>query len=38
LKTAKSENVRFHIGLGFDVVEELPMLAAQLWFMRQQPK
>jgi ribosomal protein S18 acetylase RimI-like enzyme len=36
LKTAKPENVRFYIGHGFEVVEELPMLAAHLWFMRRE--
>jgi ribosomal protein S18 acetylase RimI-like enzyme len=38
LKTVKPENVRFYIGLGFEVVEESPMLAAHLWFMRRQPR
>ena len=38
LKTAKPENVRFYMGHGFDVVEELPMLAAHLWFMRREPQ
>jgi ribosomal protein S18 acetylase RimI-like enzyme len=38
LKTAKTENVRFYVGLGFEVVEESPMLAAHLWFMRRQPQ
>jgi ribosomal protein S18 acetylase RimI-like enzyme len=32
LETAKPENVRFYIGLGFEVVEESPMLSAHLWF------
>jgi ribosomal protein S18 acetylase RimI-like enzyme len=38
LETAKPENVRFYIGLGFEVVEESPMLSAHLWFMRRQPQ
>ena len=38
LKTAKPGNVRFYIGLGFEVVEESPMLAAHLWFMRRRPR
>jgi ribosomal protein S18 acetylase RimI-like enzyme len=38
LKTAKPKNVRFYMGLGFEVVEESPMLAAHLWFMRRQPQ
>ncbi|MGA2307526.1 MAG: GNAT family N-acetyltransferase [Acidimicrobiales bacterium] len=38
LETAKPENVRFYIGLGFEVVEESPMLKAHLWFMRRQPQ
>jgi ribosomal protein S18 acetylase RimI-like enzyme len=37
LKTAKPENVRFYMGHGFEVVDESPMLAAHLWFMRRQP-
>jgi ribosomal protein S18 acetylase RimI-like enzyme len=37
LETAKPENVRFYIGLGFEVVEESPMLSAHLWFMRREP-
>ncbi len=38
LETAKPENVRFYIGLGFEVVEESPMLAAHMWFMRREPR
>jgi ribosomal protein S18 acetylase RimI-like enzyme len=38
LKTAKTKNLRFYNGLGFEVVEESPMLAAHLWFMRRQPR
>jgi ribosomal protein S18 acetylase RimI-like enzyme len=38
LKTAKPKNVRFYMGLGFEVVEESPMLTAHLWFMRRQPQ
>ena len=38
LKTAKPENVPFYTGLGFEVVEESPMLTAHLWFMRRQPQ
>src|SRR5450631_4020800 len=34
LKTAKPKNVRFYMGLGFEVVDESTMLAAHLWFMR----
>ena len=38
VKTAKAKNVRFYNGLGFEVVDESPMLAAHLWFMRRQPR
>jgi hypothetical protein len=38
LETAKPENVRLHIGLGFEVVEESPMLTDHLWFMRREPQ
>jgi ribosomal protein S18 acetylase RimI-like enzyme len=38
LKTVKPENVRFYIGLGFEVVDESPMLEAHLWFMRRPPQ
>ena len=38
LETAKPENVRFYIGLGFEVVAESPMLSSHLWFMRRQPR
>jgi ribosomal protein S18 acetylase RimI-like enzyme len=38
LKTVKPKNVRFYVGLGFEVVEEGPMMAAHLWFMRRQPQ
>jgi ribosomal protein S18 acetylase RimI-like enzyme len=38
VKTAKSENVCFYNGLGFEVIEESPMLAAHLWFMCRQPR
>ncbi len=38
VKTAKARNVRFYNGLGFEVVEESPMLAAHLWFMCRQPR
>lgn len=34
LETEKPENVRFYLGLGFEVVDEVPMLAARFWFMR----
>jgi ribosomal protein S18 acetylase RimI-like enzyme len=34
LETSKPENVRFYMNLGFEVVEESPMLTANLWFMR----
>jgi ribosomal protein S18 acetylase RimI-like enzyme len=37
LETDKPENVRFYIGLGFEVVEEVPMFSARNWFMRRQP-
>lgn len=36
LETDKPENVRFYIGLGFEVVEEVPMLTARFWFMRRE--
>jgi ribosomal protein S18 acetylase RimI-like enzyme len=38
LETDKPENVRFYIGLGFEVVEEAPMLASNFWFMRRHPR
>jgi ribosomal protein S18 acetylase RimI-like enzyme len=38
LKTAKTENVHFYSGHGFEVVEESTMLATPLWFMRRQPR
>jgi len=38
LKTAKPENVGFYNGHGFEVADELPMLAAHLWFMRREPQ
>jgi hypothetical protein len=38
LETAKPEYVRFYIGLGFEIVEESPMLTAHLWFMRREPQ
>jgi len=38
LETAKPENVRFYINLGFEVVEESPMLTAHMWFMRREPQ
>ena len=34
LETDKPENVRFYIGLGFEVVAEAPMLSSHFWFMR----
>ena len=36
LETDKPENVRFYIGLGFEVVEEVPMLTSRRWFMRRE--
>lgn len=36
LETDKPENVRFYIGLGFEVVEEAPMLTSNFWFMRRE--
>jgi ribosomal protein S18 acetylase RimI-like enzyme len=36
LETDKPENVRFYIGLGFEVVEEAPMLTSRFWFMRRE--
>jgi len=38
VKTAKSGNLRFYEGLGFEVVDEAPMLAVRLWFMRRPPR
>ena len=38
LKTVKPGNVRFHRGLGYEVVDESPMLSAHLWFMRRPPR
>jgi ribosomal protein S18 acetylase RimI-like enzyme len=37
LETDKPENVRFYIGLGFEVVEEVPLFSARNWFMRRPP-
>jgi len=36
LETDKPENVRFYIGLGFEVVEEVSMLTSRFWFMRRE--
>ena len=36
LETDKPENVRFYIGLGFEVTEEVPMLTSHFWFMRRE--
>jgi len=36
LETDKPENVRFYSGLGFEVVEEVPMLTSRFWFMRRE--
>ena len=38
VKTVKPENVHFYSGLGFAVVDEVPMLDAHLWFMRRPPR
>jgi hypothetical protein len=38
LETDKPENVRFYIGLGFEVVEELPMLTSHFSFMRREAR
>jgi len=38
LKTVKPGNVRFYRGLGYEVVDESPMLSAHLWFMRRPPR
>ncbi|MGH9205978.1 MAG: GNAT family N-acetyltransferase [Acidimicrobiales bacterium] len=38
LETDKPENVRFYAGLGFELVQEAPMLAAKFWFMRRDPR
>jgi ribosomal protein S18 acetylase RimI-like enzyme len=38
LETAKPENVRFYIGLGFEIVEEILLLSEQNWFMRREPR
>ena len=38
LETDKPENVRFYIGLGFEVVEEAPMLTSNFWWMRRHPR
>jgi ribosomal protein S18 acetylase RimI-like enzyme len=37
LETDKPENVRFYIGVGFEVVEEIPLLSTPNWFMRREP-
>lgn len=38
LETDKPENVRFYIGHGFEVAEEIPFLSARNWFMRRDPR
>jgi len=38
LETDKPENVRFYIGLGFEVAEETEILSARNWFMRRDPR
>jgi ribosomal protein S18 acetylase RimI-like enzyme len=38
LETDKPENVRFYIGHGFEVVEEIAFLSARNWFMRRDPR
>jgi ribosomal protein S18 acetylase RimI-like enzyme len=38
LETDKPENVRFYIGLGFEVADEAPILTARNWFMRRDPR
>lgn len=37
LETDKPENVRFYLGLGFEVVEEIPLLGERNWFLRRDP-
>jgi ribosomal protein S18 acetylase RimI-like enzyme len=36
LETDKPENVRFYLGLGFEVADEVPMLTSRFWFMRRE--
>jgi ribosomal protein S18 acetylase RimI-like enzyme len=38
LETDKPENVRFYIGHGFEVTEEIPMFSERNWFMRREPR
>ncbi len=38
LETDKPENVRFYIGLGFEVAEEASILSVRNWFMRRDPR
>ncbi len=38
LETDKPENVRFYIGLGFEVVEEIPLLSERNWFLQRDPR
>ncbi len=38
LETDKPENVRFYIGLGFEVADEEPILSVPNWFMRRDPR
>ena len=38
VKTVKPENVQFYTGLGFEVVDETPMLGVHLWFLRRSPR
>jgi hypothetical protein len=37
LETDKLENVRFYTSLGFELVEQVPVLSASYWFIRRQP-
>jgi ribosomal protein S18 acetylase RimI-like enzyme len=38
LETDKPENVRFYVGMGFEVVEEVPMPTSRFWFLRRDPQ
>jgi ribosomal protein S18 acetylase RimI-like enzyme len=38
LETDKPENVRFYINLGFEIVDEVPMLTSRFWFMRREAR
>ena len=38
LETDRPENLQFYNSLGFEVVEEIPLLTFRNWFMRREPR